>query len=264
MKIEWTKEFDDLHVGNAGKLLEARITPSDREWLTTVKLVARDDHEEIAYDHALRPTIGEAKAAAQEIVNYALAPFVATARTEAALAEREACAAWFDDRAASYERQSTLVRDNPASFGGDSVAQELAENLADAGAQARLDARTIRARTTPATLSTDTLAAIAEARGLRVVKARAEVISFAEAMEAALAKNEHKGGWKDDGALELHQRIVEETDELRAELMKRRERPGHANNQAPILSEAADVANFAMMVADVCGCLESRSKDGAK
>lgn len=93
-----------------------------------------------------------------------------TARAEAALAEREACAQWFEDRAASYERRATLVADNPASFGGAAVAEDVVESLTTAGAQARLDARTIRARTTPDTLSTDTLAAIAEARGLRVVE----------------------------------------------------------------------------------------------
>lgn len=182
----------------------------------------------------------------------AIVTMLATARAEAALAEREACVSALDAeiaalKALGYERDER----------GTSVVGWRIKSV-----RAARDA--VRARTTPATLSTATLAAIAEARGLRVVKARAEVISFAEAMEAALAKNEHKGGWKDDGALELHQRIVEETDELRAELMKRRERPGYANNQALILSEAADVANFAMMVADVCGCLESRSKDGAK
>ena len=95
---------------------------------------------------------------------------LATARAEAALAEREACAQWFEDRAASYERRATLVAGNPASFGGAAVAEDVVESLTTAGAQARLDARTIRARTTPDTLSTDTLAAIAEARGLRVVE----------------------------------------------------------------------------------------------
>lgn len=95
---------------------------------------------------------------------------LATARAEAALAEREACAQWFDDRAANYERRAKLVADNPASFGGNRIAEDVAETLSEKGAQARLDARTIRASTTPATLSTDTLAAIAEARGLRLVE----------------------------------------------------------------------------------------------
>lgn len=109
---------------------------------------------------------------------------LATARAEAALAEREACAQWFDDRAASHERSATLVTGNPASFGGGSVAQELAESLTTAGAQARLDARVIRARTAPATLSSDTLAAIAEARGLRLVEP--EHLAELEALRAAV------------------------------------------------------------------------------
>lgn len=111
----------------------------------------------------------------EEDVAQRVADAVATARAEAALAEREACAAWFDDRAANYERRSAFVSDNPASFGGGSIAQDVVETLAEKGAQARLDAQTIRARTTPATLSTDTLAAIAKARGLCLVPS-AEVV----------------------------------------------------------------------------------------
>jgi hypothetical protein len=107
-----------------------------------------------------------------------------TARAEAALAEREACAQWFEDRAASYERRATLVAGNPASFGGAAVAEDVVESLTTAGAQARLDARTIRARTTPDTLSTDTLAAIAEARGLRLVEP--EHLAELEALRAAV------------------------------------------------------------------------------
>lgn len=114
----------------------------------------------------------------------AIVTMLATARAEAALAEREACAQWFEDRAASYERRATLVAGNPASFGGGSVAQELAESLTTAGAQARLDARVIRARTAPATLSSDTLAAIAEARGLRLVEP--EHLAELEALRAAV------------------------------------------------------------------------------
>ena len=104
-----------------------------------------------------------------------------TARAEAALAEREACAQWFEDRAASYERRATLVA---ASFGGAAVVEDVVESLTTAGAQARLDARTIRARTTPDTLSTDTLAAIAEARGLRLVEP--EHLAELEALRAAV------------------------------------------------------------------------------
>jgi hypothetical protein len=73
---------------------------------------------------------------------------LATARAEAALAEREACAevgdALIDNLGRAYEApERCAIRDFM---------------------------RDIRARTTPATLSTETLAAIAEARGLRIVK----------------------------------------------------------------------------------------------
>lgn len=93
----------------------------------------------------------------------------------------------FDERALMKRRRverATLVAGNPASFGGAAVAEDVVESLTTAGAQARLDARTIRARTTPDTLSTDTLAAIAEARGLRLVEP--EHLAELEALRAAV------------------------------------------------------------------------------
>ena len=87
-------------------------------------------------------------------------PALATARAEAALAEREACAEILG-RASNYKHDA--LEWLPL---GDPRARELVE-ARDALTDA-LDA--IRARTTPATFSTDTLAAIAEARGLRVVE----------------------------------------------------------------------------------------------
>lgn len=76
------------------------------------------------------------------------------------------------------------------------------------------------------------------------------VLAFAKRMEAKLDLNRHKGdreGWIDDSARALLKRLREETKELARALdgaESRRER-------AP--DEAADVANFAMMIADVCG-----------
>jgi hypothetical protein len=84
---------------------------------------------------------------------------LATARAEAALAEREACAAIAHatmQRAKELSERCEDTRDGFA-FRGDVHAASCIE--AD-----------IVHRTTPATLSTDTLAAIAEARGLRVVE----------------------------------------------------------------------------------------------
>lgn len=85
---------------------------------------------------------------------------LATARAEAALAEREACAEVVKREAG---RRHDALEWMPL---GDPRAREIVE------ARNALDDATsaIRARTTPATLSTETLAAIAEARGLRVVE----------------------------------------------------------------------------------------------
>ena len=75
-----------------------------------------------------------------------------------------------------------------------------------------------------------------------------EVVAFADAMEAQLRANDHKPGWKNDWSKDLLKRLREETDELEKTL----EEPDYTGN---ILKEAADVANFAMMIADVCGGL---------
>lgn len=88
MKIEWTKKADGVHTGKAGKLFDVLVAPSDDEWLATVTLVSRDGSAEVDYDQALRPTLEEAKQAAQASVDYALRQFVETA----VIAEREACA----------------------------------------------------------------------------------------------------------------------------------------------------------------------------
>jgi hypothetical protein len=79
-----------------------------------------------------------------------------TARAEAALAEREALLREIEDGVSSHSRGADA---STRAFVDGFVAREL-ERLRDR----------IRARTTPDTLSTDTLAAIAEARGLCVVE----------------------------------------------------------------------------------------------
>lgn len=71
---------------------------------------------------------------------------------------------------------------------------------------------------------------------------------FVEALETKLDANEHKGGWQNDTPQALLARLREETDELAAAIES-------GADAAHILGEAADVANFAMMVADVCGSL---------
>lgn len=65
---------------------------------------------------------------------------------------------------------------------------------------------------------------------------------IAHHMRKKLRANTHKGGWQNDTPEALIVRLREEVDEL--EELIREGRPG-------VYGEAADVANFAMMIADV-------------
>lgn len=82
---------------------------------------------------------------------------------------------------------------------------------------------------------------------------RPEVRAFATAMEAQLAANDHKPGWKADKAMDLLDRLDEEVEELRQAIM----RPSgyEEGDRAVVSKEAADVGNFAMMISDVSGGL---------
>lgn len=71
------------------------------------------------------------------------------------------------------------------------------------------------------------------------------VLKFAERMESKLAKNRHKGdrdGWINADPYELKRRLKIELAELEDAFEL-----GHAEMTA---NECADVANFAMMIAD--------------
>lgn len=81
---------------------------------------------------------------------------------------------------------------------------------------------------------------------------RPEVRAFADAMEAKLRENDHKPGWKGDHPRDLMRRLDEEANELRKLLPVGGAR---VTDGGGVLREAADVANFAMMIADVCGSL---------
>jgi NTP pyrophosphatase (non-canonical NTP hydrolase) len=72
-------------------------------------------------------------------------------------------------------------------------------------------------------------------------------------MEAQLRANDHKPGWKNDSLLSLISRCSEELIELRHEIIEE-------YDPVRVLKEAADVANFAMMIADVCGGLISQQQ----
>lgn len=80
--------------------------------------------------------------------------------------------------------------------------------------------------------------------------ARPIVASFALAMEERMRANDHKGGWKEDAAAALFYRLREESMELQFAL-------GEQGIPTSIRREAADVANFAMMIADNFGGLEA-------
>jgi len=90
------------------------------------------------------------------------------------------------------------------------------------------------------------------------LKLRPKVRRFAEYMELKLRENEHKPGWKSDPAPGLLRRLREETVELEDILLRLKESP---ILRTFVTDEAADVANFAMMLADNEGKLmEGRAK----
>jgi hypothetical protein len=91
--------------------------------------------------------------------------------------------------------------------------------------------------------------AAAEARGAASagrMAVRPLVRWFAEQMESALQRNDHKGGWHNDDPAKLAERIVGEYAELEIVLGGPLNRKGWLR----VIEEAADVANMAMMVAD--------------
>jgi NTP pyrophosphatase (non-canonical NTP hydrolase) len=69
------------------------------------------------------------------------------------------------------------------------------------------------------------------------------VFTFAEAMATELANNRHKGGWESEKVPWLLNRAEQELRELKTAIRKKR-------NPNEVLSEAADVANFCMMIVD--------------
>ncbi len=87
---------------------------------------------------------------------------------------------------------------------------------------------------------------------------RPEVAAFAMLMEEKLLLNDHRPGWKNDAVGALVARLYEEVRELVCAARDPRDRdPADRRDPAEIGREAADVANFAMMIADVCGGLNA-------
>lgn len=102
---------------------------------------------------------------------------------------------------------------------------------------------------------------------------RPEVAVFARLMELKLRQNDHKGGWKNWCPNEALVRLREEANEVAKELTPprcscREINCEHALSQAfwkpdPERTgmEAADVANFAMMIADMAGAFAGFGRD---
>lgn len=72
-------------------------------------------------------------------------------------------------------------------------------------------------------------------------KIRPEINIFAQYMEHKLKLNDHKGGWENIDYKTLFAKLRAEVDEL--------EQAIDNEPQLAIMFEAADVANFAMMIA---------------
>lgn len=72
-----------------------------------------------------------------------------------------------------------------------------------------------------------------------VVQYRDDIRRFVDAMVFKLAKNAHKGRWEDTSVKGAFSLLQKEVEELRAEI---------GGNMVATLLEAADVANFAMIV----------------
>ena len=83
---------------------------------------------------------------------------------------------------------------------------------------------------------------------------RNEVIEHASRMEERLKENDHKGGWLTCSFEYLVRRLREEVDELDTAL-------NWDSSDDPI-AEAADVANFAMMIADKAIRKTKETSDG--
>jgi hypothetical protein len=93
---------------------------------------------------------------------------------------------------------------------------------------------------------------------------RETVRRFADAMEQELQANEHKGGWEGEdpdflmAELECHVGLLDTALAMLHEVRGYKEDEGRF--RTAILDDAADIANFAMMIADVSGALRRASK----
>jgi len=69
-----------------------------------------------------------------------------------------------------------------------------------------------------------------------------DIRRFVDTMTYKLEKNVHKGKWEDLDMTTAFRRLMDETEELRHEVV-------NGSNTLKVMLEAADVANFALIIA---------------
>lgn len=84
--------------------------------------------------------------------------------------------------------------------------------------------------------------------------------AFVKLMRRKLAANAHKGGWENETTTRLMDRLMDEKGELERAIYRLQHCGDVPEMEKKVLREqvaleAADVANFALFLADVCGGL---------
>lgn len=77
---------------------------------------------------------------------------------------------------------------------------------------------------------------------------RSVVQWFAQEMERKLQENDYKGGWQGESPFRFANRIHDEWGELADALFRFHTKPSNAD---AVIAECADIANFALMIADI-------------
>ena len=88
---------------------------------------------------------------------------------------------------------------------------------------------------------------------------RAIIRHFAAAMERKLAANDDKSSWQNTGWMKYYRALMDELCELLEAIRALEDGSRWGMEESPlrddVLHEAADCANYLMMIADVCGAL---------
>ena len=81
--------------------------------------------------------------------------------------------------------------------------------------------------------------------------------AFTKVMFEKLKANRHKGGWQKCQPMDLYARLLDEQKELHESLVTHFSKDPDAREHTAesVAKECADLANFAMMIADVVGGL---------